>query len=103
MFGASETQSVFGTAVKASPFSLAGNRAAFGGMRGAAGKPLGGMDDDDEDEEGESKVTRESSVFSSGQQSLELREDSITYDQVRSLSLSLSLARKFSFSNYYNF
>ena len=73
-------QSVFATAVKSGPFSLAGNRAAFGGIRG-------GQTDDDDDEEEEKKededqLTREASVFSSGAQSLELREDTITFDQV---------------------
>ena len=69
---------MFATAVKSSPFSLAGNTAAFGGMRGAV--PRGMDDDDDEDED---EVRRDASnVFSSGTQSLELREDSITYDQV---------------------
>lgn len=37
---------------------------------------------DDEDDEDDDEVRRESSVFSSGTQSLELREDSITFDQV---------------------
>jgi hypothetical protein len=37
------------------------------------------MDDEDDDDD---EVRRESSVFSSGTQSLELREDSITLDQV---------------------
>lgn len=70
-------QSVFHTAVKSNPFSLAGNTAAFGGMRGGPARGFG--DEDDEDDE---EVKREASVFSSGAQSLELREDSITYDQV---------------------
>lgn len=82
MFGATPgttPQSVFHTAVKSNPFSLAGNTAAFGGMRGRGGGG-GGMDDDDDDDDEE--VKREASVFSSGAQSLELREDSITLDQV---------------------
>jgi hypothetical protein len=73
-------QSVFHTAVKSNPFSLAGNTAAFGGMRGTTSKVA--MEDDDEDED---EVKREASVFSSGAQSLELREDSITYDQASNL------------------
>jgi hypothetical protein len=82
VFGASGSQSVFGTAVKSSPFSLAGNTAAFGGMRGSTAKTLSGMEDEEDDD---TPVARESSIFSSGTQSLELREDSITYDQVCSL------------------
>lgn len=80
VFGGSSgaPQSIFHTAVKSSPFSLAGNTAAFGGMRG----PVTRAADDDDEEEEPDAVTRESSVFSSGAQSLELREDSITYDQV---------------------
>lgn len=50
-----------------SPFSLAGGRAAFGGMRN--GRSKGVFDDDDEDEDG-------------GRQRVELREDSISLDQV---------------------
>jgi hypothetical protein len=73
-------QSVFHTAVKSSPFSLAGNKAAFGGMRSSGPKAFGGGMDDDDDEE-EEAVHREASVFSSGAQSLELREDSISYEQ----------------------
>jgi hypothetical protein len=69
-------QSIFATAVKSGPFSLAGNTAAFGGMRGTMAR---GMDDEDDDDD---EVKREASVFSSGTQSLELREDSITFDQV---------------------
>ncbi|PVG02302.1 hypothetical protein CPB86DRAFT_620756 [Serendipita vermifera] len=78
-------QSVFHTAVKSSPFSLAGNKAAFGGMRSTGPKAFSGMDDDDEEEE--EAVHRESSVFSSGAQSLELREDSISYEQARRIAL----------------
>ncbi|CAG7846350.1 SubName: Full=Uncharacterized protein {ECO:0000313/EMBL:CCA69017.1} [Serendipita indica DSM 11827] len=75
-------QSVFHTAVKANPFSLAGNKAAFGGMRGGTSRNI-----DDDDEEEEEEVKREASVFSSGAQSLELREDSITYDQARRIAM----------------
>lgn len=85
VFGASPgaaPQSVFHTAVKSNPFSLAGNTAAFGGMRGTTSRVA--MDDDEEDED---EVKREASVFSSGTQSLELREDSITYDQARRIAM----------------
>jgi hypothetical protein len=84
VFGASPgaaPQSVFHTAVKSNPFSLAGNTAAFGGMRGTTSR----LAMEDEDEEDDDEVKREASVFSSGAQSLELREDSITYDQASTL------------------
>jgi hypothetical protein len=58
---------VFGTAVASTPFSLAGGKAAFGGMRNGRNKS---MFDDDEDEEDD------------GKQKVELREDSISLDQV---------------------
>jgi hypothetical protein len=67
-FGASQNASVFGTAVASTPFSLAGGRAAFGGMRSAAGRGFD-AEDDDEEEEG-------------GIQRVELREDSISLEQV---------------------
>ncbi|KAG8826739.1 hypothetical protein FRB91_002550 [Serendipita sp. 411] len=86
VFGAtSAPQSVFHTAVKSSPFSLAGNTAAFGGMRG---NPSRAIEDEDEDEDkGDDDIKREASVFSSGAQSLELREDSITLDQARRIAM----------------
>ncbi|KAG5648328.1 hypothetical protein DXG03_004900 [Asterophora parasitica] len=68
-FGAPKTASVFGTAVASTPFSLAGGKAAFGGMRGGA--PRASFDDDEEEEE------------DNGKQRVELRESSITLDQVR--------------------
>ena len=68
-FGAPKTASVFGTAVASTPFSLAGGKAAFGGMR-TAGRAL--FDEEDEDEE-------------DGKQKVELREDTISLDQVRNL------------------
>lgn len=61
-FGSSGNASVFGTAVRSSPFSLAGKQAAFGGARG--GRTSFADDDDDED---------------SG---IGLREDAITFEQV---------------------
>lgn len=66
-FGAPKTASVFGTAVASTPFSLAGGKAAFGGMRIGAGRSTFDEDDDDEDD---------------GRQKVELREDSISLDQV---------------------
>ena len=68
-FGAPKNASVFGTAVAATPFSLAGGKAAFGGIRGG---PRGTTFDDDDEEEDDD-----------GRQKVELREDSITLDQVR--------------------
>lgn len=66
-FGAPATASVFGTAVASTPFSLAGGKAAFGGMRSGRGL----FDDEEEEEEDD------------GRQKIELREDSITFEQVR--------------------
>lgn len=63
-FGAPKTASVFETAVASTPFSLAGGKAAFGGMQRARGH----FEDDDEEDDGRQKV--------------ELREDSISLDQV---------------------
>lgn len=68
-FGAPKNASVFGTAVAATPFSLAGGKAAFGGIRGG---PRGAAFDDEEEEEDDD-----------GRQKVELREGSITLDQVR--------------------
>lgn len=70
-FGAPANASVFGTAVAASPFSLAGGKAAFGGIRTPSGRAGFDADDDDDDDEGRQKV--------------ELREDSISLDQVPDL------------------
>ncbi len=70
-FGTSPSASVFGTAVQSSPFSLAGGKAAFGGMRNNGRTAVFDDDEDDDDEDG-------------GRQKVELREDSITLDQVRS-------------------
>lgn len=72
-FGASPTASVFGTAVQSTPFSLAGGKAAFGALRGN-GKTTAFDDDEDEDD-------------GDGRQRVELREDSITLDQVRTPGL----------------
>lgn len=67
-FGAPANVSVFGTAVASTPFSLAGGKAAFGGMRNAGRR---GMFDEDEEEEED------------GRQKVELKEGSISLDQVR--------------------
>ena len=66
-FGAPKTASVFGTAVASTPFSLAGGKAAFGGMQRAAGRSAFDEEDEEEDD---------------GRQKVELREDSISLDQV---------------------
>ncbi|KAF8903138.1 hypothetical protein CPB84DRAFT_1707176 [Gymnopilus junonius] len=71
-FGAPKTASVFGTAVASTPFSLAGGKAAFGGMR--VGPPKSAFDDDDEEED-------------DGRQKVELREDSISLDQARRIAM----------------
>ncbi|KAF5372264.1 hypothetical protein D9757_009627 [Collybiopsis confluens] len=69
-FGAPKTASVFGTAVASSPFSLAGGKAAFGGMRVGVGRSAFDDEDDDDDD---------------GRQKVELREDSISLEQVARL------------------
>ena len=70
-FGTSKTSSVYGTAVQSTPFSLAGNKAAFGSIRSSTQSTL-----DDEDEEEEEQ--------SDGRQRVLLREDPISLEQVRS-------------------
>jgi len=71
-FGAPANASVFGTAVASTPFSLAGGKAAFGGIRTVGTR--GAWDDDDEEDD-------------SGRQRVELREDSISLDQARRITL----------------
>lgn len=66
-FSAPANASVFGTAVQSSPFSLAGGKAAFGGMRNGNNAATFGDEEEEEDD---------------GRQRVELREDSITLDQV---------------------
>lgn len=73
-FGAPKTASVFGTAVASTPFSLAGNKAAFGSLRNPAGR---GMEDEDEDEDEEND----------GRQRVFLKEDSITLEQARRIAM----------------
>jgi len=63
--------SVFGTAVAASPFSLAGGKAAFGGLRPT--RSAFGMDDEEEEEDSGPKIG--------------MREDSITFDQAKRIAL----------------
>lgn len=66
-FGAPKSASVFGTAVASTPFSLAGGKAAFGGMQRGAGRSAFDEEDEEEDD---------------GRQKIELREGSISLDQV---------------------
>ncbi|KAG6842000.1 hypothetical protein C0991_004491 [Blastosporella zonata] len=71
-FGAPKSASVFGTAVVSTPFSLAGGKAAFGGMRG--GVPRASFDDDEEEED-------------DGRQRVELKESFISFDQARRIAM----------------
>ncbi|KAG2338507.1 hypothetical protein BDR05DRAFT_992585 [Suillus weaverae] len=73
-FGAPKNASVFGTAVATTPFSLAGGKAAFGGMRNPGVRSSYDGDDDDEDD-------------GDGRQRVELREDSISLDQARRIAM----------------
>ncbi|KAF9454689.1 hypothetical protein P691DRAFT_655229 [Macrolepiota fuliginosa MF-IS2] len=74
-FGAPKNASVFGTAVQSTPFSLAGGKAAFGGMRPGAARSAF---DDDEDEEDTSAT---------GAQRVELREGSISLEQAKRIAM----------------
>ena len=67
-FGAPKTASVYGTAVQSTPFSLAGNKAAFGSIR--TNNQATAYDDEEEEEDGD------------GKQRVLLREDPISLDQV---------------------
>ncbi|KNZ81578.1 Mitochondrial Rho GTPase 1 [Termitomyces sp. J132] len=71
-FGAPKSASVFGTAVASTPFSLAGGKAAFGGMRGGA-SPASFDDDEDDDDDGRQRV--------------ELTESTISLDQARRIAM----------------
>ena len=71
-FGAPKTATVFGTAVASTPFSLAGGKAAFGGMRPGASRGL--LDEDDDEDDGKP-------------QKVELREDSISLDQAKRIAM----------------
>lgn len=80
-FGAPANASVFGTAVASTPFSLAGGKAAFGSIRNSGGRAPFDADEDEDDD-------------TNGRQKVELREDSISLDQVSgptSLSSILTL------------
>jgi hypothetical protein len=70
-FGAPKTASVFGTAVASTPFSLAGGKAAFGGMQRGARSVFDEEDDEEDD----------------GRQKIELREGSISLDQARRIAM----------------
>jgi len=71
-FGAPANASVFGTKVANTPFSLAGGKAAFGGIRNGG---RGGTFDEEEEEEDD------------GRQRVELREGSISLDQARRIAM----------------
>ncbi|VDB91435.1 unnamed protein product [Peniophora sp. CBMAI 1063] len=81
-FSAHNGSSVYGTAVAASPFSLAGNRAAFGKVRGGGGF---GMDDDDEDDM--ESAAAAAGVTPAERQGMFLKEDSITFEQARRIAM----------------
>ncbi|EEB98624.1 hypothetical protein MPER_01836, partial [Moniliophthora perniciosa FA553] len=72
-FGVQKNASVFGTAVASSPFSLAGGKAAFGGMRN--GPSRASFDDDDEEDE------------DNGRQRVELQEGSISLEQAKRIAM----------------
>jgi len=67
-FGSSTSATVFGTAVRSSPFSLAGKQAAFGGARGGRARF-----DEDEDEDEEPGIG--------------VCEDAITLEQARRITM----------------
>jgi hypothetical protein len=71
-FGAPANASVFGTKVANTPFSLAGGKAAFGGIRNRGGAFDADEEEDDDDD---------------GRQRVELREGSISLDQVSTYML----------------
>ncbi|KAI5989077.1 hypothetical protein EDD15DRAFT_2389148 [Pisolithus albus] len=73
-FGAPANASVFGTKVASTPFSLAGGKAAFGGIRGST-RSVFDADEDEEDDE------------SNGRQKVELREDFISLEQARRIAM----------------
>ncbi|KAH8114387.1 hypothetical protein DFH11DRAFT_1594067 [Phellopilus nigrolimitatus] len=79
-FSAPANASVFGTAVQSSPFSLAGGKAAFGGIRNGNSASSFADDDEDEDEDNSSSIL-------GGRQRVELREDSITLEQAKRIAM----------------
>ena len=78
-FGAPKSVSVFGTAVTSTPFSLAGGKAAFGGIRSTSSRV---MDDDDDDDDDDGRAPLED-----GRQKIDLVEDSITLDQAKRIAM----------------
>lgn len=78
-FGAPKTASVFGTAVASTPFSLAGNKAAFGSIRNTSSRGMLDDDDDEDDEDGEAD--------DDGRQKVMLAEGSITLEQARRIAM----------------
>jgi len=78
-FSAPANASVFGTAVQSSPFSLAGGKAAFGGMRTTNSSSSAGDDDDDDDDGG--------STLGKRRPQIDLREDSISLDQAKRIAM----------------
>jgi len=74
-FGVAKGSSVYNTAIQSTPFSLAGGKAAFGGVRGS--QNINDDDDDDEQEQGQAD----------GGQKVLLKEDSITLDQARRIAM----------------
>ncbi|KAL1736541.1 hypothetical protein EV714DRAFT_241889 [Schizophyllum commune] len=87
-FGAPKEASVFGTAVARSPFSLAGGKAAFGGMRNAGVRPT--FDDDDDEDEDGMRVGGGGVIpddDDDGRQKIELRESSISLEQARRIAM----------------
>lgn len=80
-FGAPANASVFGTKVASTPFSLAGGKAAFGGIRQSGRSGMFDADDDEDEDDGRQKV--------------ELREGSISLDQVSDVLLISYIILKF--------
>ncbi|KAF8740698.1 hypothetical protein AX14_007598 [Amanita brunnescens Koide BX004] len=72
-FGAPSSASVFGTAVASTPFSVAGGRAAFAGVRGGARTTFEDDEDDEDDEHGGQRV--------------KLEDGFITFDQAKRITL----------------
>jgi len=86
--GGSPGKSVFGTAVQGGKSSgLFGPRpSAFSGIRGSSRK--GGMMDEDDDD-----GTADTGADTDGEQKIELRHDSITFDQARRIAMQSAWRR----------
>jgi len=69
-FGAPANTTVFGTKVASTPFSLAGGKAAFGGIRSGG---RGAFEEDEEEDD--------------GRQRIDLREGSVSLDQARRIAM----------------